>query len=693
MKNIGIDIGGTFTDLVFSDEGKNITLKVPSTPEAPGEAAIGALTRLRDDHGINLDTIDALSHGSTVATNALIQRRGGKTALVTTAGFRDVLEIARLGRPPQAIYDIHYQHPEPVIPRALRFEIDERVNYRGDVETPLATAQVEALAVQLAHLEVESIAVCFLFSFLHPAHEQTVKAILERHLPSTPVLCSSDILPERREYERTSTTSISAYLAPTVTRYIEYMHHQLEDLGVIGSHKKGRFYIMQSNGGLNTPETATASPGSLLLSGPAAGIVAAARIGVQAGFPDLISMDMGGTSFDVALIQNGRCLFSNETRLDEAAFNVPMLDIKTVGAGGGSIAWLDNAGKLHIGPQSAGAEPGPACYGLGGSAPAVTDANLLLGFLSAEKFLGGEMSIDTGLAEAVVQERIAAPLNMSVLEAAAGIRQIVNANMAGATRLVSVEKGHDPRDFALLAFGGAGPLHAAAIAAELEVPWVIVPRYPGATSAAGLVVADIVHDFVQSTVTEFARMTRHRLTQGFDALKERARQRLQANDVPIERRRFECSLDIKYVGQGYTLEITVPETAITDNTLTDIGHRFHERHEAFFGFRAEGEPVEIINLRLQATGELERVTPPPATNGGRDPAPAHTGERLAWVESSGKLVTYQTYNREQLHPGAVVNGPAIVEQTDSTTIVPPQWVAVVDAWENLIMGPKEWSVQ
>ena len=686
MKNIGIDIGGTFTDLVFSDEGNSITLKVPSTPDDPSAAAIDALRRLRDEHAVELEAVDALSHGSTVATNALIQRRGGKTALITTAGFRDVLEIARLGRPPQAIYDIHYQHPEPVVPRALRFEIEERVNYQGDIERALNLEQLETLATRLSELQVESVAVCLLFSFLHPDHEQQVKSTLARLLPSTPVLCSSDILPERREYERTSTTAISAYLAPTVTRYIEQMRIELEHLAMTR-----RFYIMQSNGGLNTPETATSNPGSLLLSGPAAGIVAAARIGVEAGFPDLISMDMGGTSFDVALIQNGRCLFSNEARLDEAAFNLPMLDIKTVGAGGGSIAWLDNAGKLRIGPQSAGAEPGPACYGLGGEAPAVTDANLLLGFLDAGKFLGGAMRIETALAENVIRDRVAEPLGMSVLEAAAGIRQIVNANMAGATRLVSVEKGHDPRDFALLAFGGAGPVHAVAIAEDLEVPWVVVPRYPGATSAAGLVVADIVHDFVQSTVTELSRMTPERLNQGFDGLIERARQRLQANEVPDEKQHFERSLDIKYVGQGYTLEVTVAESPITDDSLADIARRFHDRHEAFYGFRAEGEPVEIINFRLQATGELERISPAPAACASRDPAAAHTGERMAWDESEDKLILYQLYARDRLETGAVLAGPAIVEQTDSTTIVPPGWVTVVDGLENLIIGRWEWQ--
>ena len=469
------------------------------------------------------------------------------------------------------------------------------------------------------------------------------------------------------------------------------MQTELDGLSLTRSDGAAGFYIMQSNGGLNTPETATSNPGSLLLSGPAAGIVAAARIGVQAGFPDLISIDMGGTSFDVALIQNGGCLFSTETQLNEAAFNLPMLDIKTIGAGGGSIAWLDDAGKLRIGPQSAGAEPGPACYGLGGDAPAVTDANLLLGFLDAGKFLGGAMHIDLGLAESVIQSTVAEPLEMSVLQAAAGIRQIVNANMAGATRLVSVEKGHDPRDFALLAFGGAGPVHAVAIAAELEVPWVVVPRYPGATSAAGLVVADIVHDFVQSTVTEMSRMTPQRLSEGFSHLLERAEQRLNANDVPGERRRYDRSLDIKYVGQGYTLEIAVGDAGITNDTLSDIARRFHDRHEAFYGFRAVGEPVEIINLRLQATGELEHITPSPKSRQSRDPASAHSGQRQAWDESRRQLITYQSYDREQLPVGAVLDGPAIVEQTDSTTIIPQEWIAVVDGFENLVIGRAEWQ--
>lgn len=333
MKKIGIDIGGTFIDLVLTDGDTSITLKVPSTPDDPSAAAIHALQQVHEQYGVDLHTVEALAHGTTVATNALIQRRGGKTALSTTAGFRDVLEIGRLGRPPQAIYDAHYQQPEPFIPRPLRLEVHERVNYRGEVAQPLQVEEVRALAERLRDIQVDSVAVCLLYSFLYPAHEQLVKEVLDDTLPGVPVLCSCDILPERREYERTSTTALSAYLAPTVTHYFEHLVAQVKTLGL-----ERQLYIMQSNGGLNTPQTATANPGSLLLSGPAAGVVAAAEIGVRAGFPNLVSMDMGGTSFDVALIQDGRCLLSTETRLEEAAFNLPMLDIKTIGAGGGSIA-------------------------------------------------------------------------------------------------------------------------------------------------------------------------------------------------------------------------------------------------------------------------------------------------------------------------------------------------------------------
>jgi N-methylhydantoinase A len=685
VRKVGIDIGGTFTDLVFADGDSSLTLKVPSTPEAPGAAAVTALRRLHAEHGVELSSLQALAHGTTVATNALIQRRGAATALVTTAGFRDVLEIARLGRPPQAIYDVHYRRPEPLIPRHLRFEVQERVNYRGEVEQPLRPDTVRELAERIRACGVASVAICLLYSFLYPAHERLIQEVLHHTLPGVPVLCSSDILPERREYERTSTTAISAYLAPAVTRYIERMVTDVQALGL-----QRQMYIMQSNGGLNTPQTAVANPGTLLLSGPAAGVVAAATLGVQAGLPHLISVDMGGTSFDVALIQDGQFLLSTENKLDAAAFNVPMLDIRTIGAGGGSIAWLDAAGKLHVGPQSAGAQPGPACYGQGGDEPTVTDANLLLGYLNPNNFLGGAMDVHPHLAERAIAARIATPLGLSGLEGAAGIYRIVSANMAGATRLVTVARGYDPRDFALLAFGGAGPLHAAALAAELDVSWTIVPPHPGITSAAGLVVADIVHNLVQTMVTELPRVTPRELDEGFEALQARASSRLDIDAVPPQHRQYERSLDLKYVGQGYTLNIPVPADRYETETVQAIAERFHARHDAMYGFRADDEPVELINLRLRATGVLDKPLAPEQPYASRDPQTARRGERQAWSEQHRHMVPHQIYARERLAPGHVLFGPAIVEQVDTTTVIPPDWVGTVDAYGNLILGTREW---
>jgi N-methylhydantoinase A len=685
VKKIGIDIGGTFTDLYLSDGQSWRTLKVPSTQDDPGAAALRALRVVRDEWQVDLSDVSALAHGTTVATNALIQRKGAKAALITTAGFRDVLQIARLGRPPQAMYDVHYRPPPQLIPRPLRFEVNERVDYLGNIQTHLEREEVVALAKRLGEIEVECVAICLLYSFIQPAHEQQLRTILSESLPGIPILLSSDVLPQRREYERTSTTAISAYLAPTVTRYLERMVHELNDMA-LGKD----FYIMQSNGGLNTPKTVIDKPGTLLLSGPAAGIVAAAQIGTLSGFDDLISMDMGGTSYDVALVQNGDCVLSTDTRLEEAAFSVPMLDMKTVGAGGGSIAWLDKAGGLRVGPQSAGAKPGPACYAQGGEVPTVTDADLVLGLLNADGVLAGSLPIQLLAAESSIQRAIAEPLELSVVDAAAGIRRIVNANMAGATRLVSVAKGNDPRDFALLAFGGAGPLHAVAIAEELEIPWIIVPRNPGITSAAGLVVSDIVHDFMQTAVVEFDKLTAERLSEYFDQLTLRAAQTLEANGIAEDARHYQRSLDIKYVGQGYTLSISCDEMHFSTSSLNVLAEQFHQRHETLYGFRADGESIELIDVRLRATGRLPQLPSVASEMGAREPDAAEIARRSAWVDATGEMQQHRVYARDKLRAGHVLTGPCIVEQSDSTTLIPPGWMATVDGYENLIIGTQEW---
>ena len=551
---------------------------------------------------------------------------------------------------------------------------------------PISSEEVYELAAQIQRHQVASVAICLLYSFIQPLHEERIRDILLEALPGIPIMCSCSILPERREYERTSTTVVSAYLAPTITRYIEHMVTEVQKLGV-----KHQMYIMQSNGGLNTPQTATANPGTLLLSGPAAGVVAATRVGVEAGFRNLISADMGGTSFDVALIKDGQCLLSAENRIEESIFNVSMLDINTIGAGGGSIGWLDSAKKLHVGPQSAGARPGPACYGQGGNAPTVTDVNLLLGFLNFDGFLGGAMRLKLPLAERAIREQVAVPLGLSLHEAAAGMYRIVNTNMASATSLVSVEMGYDPRDFVLLAFGGAGPLHAVAIAQELDIPCVVVPRYPGITSAAGLVVANIEHNFVQTSAMEFDAGSEQILIDGLEALRQRADRTLEADDVPLSQRRYEYSVDVKYVGQGYALNIPLSNVETDGEALSKIAEHFHSRHQAVYGFWAGEDPIELINLRLRAIGVLEEPSRQPQSASPGDPRDAYRGEREAWAEATGDMVQHKIYDRDSLAAGHVLGGPAIIEQSDSTTVIPPGWQGIVDHYGNLVLRAKEQS--
>jgi len=685
MTKVGIDIGGTFTDVILLDEQRTVTYKLPSTPDNPAQAALEGLATLVAREGIAPATVAMVAHGTTVATNTVIQRKGAKTALITTHGFRDVLEIARLGRPPEAIYDIQFATPPPLVPRHLRFEVRERVNYRGQVTQPLDEAEVVQLARHLRAAQIEAVAVCLLYSFLHPEHERTVKRLLQGELPQVEIFLSSDILPERREYERTSTTVIAAYLAPAVTHYIRHMQGELARLSL-----QDKFYIMQSNGGLNTPETAMLNPATMVLSGPAGGAIAAAYLGELAGFRDLISVDMGGTSFDVCLIRHGEQLLSTETKVFEHPLNVPMLDIHTIGAGGGSLAWLDAGGGLRVGPHSAGAHPGPACYGQGGMEPTVTDANVVLGFLNPAYLLGGGMSIEPSLAAAAIRRAIGQPLGLLLPEAAEGIYRIINATMAGAIRVISVEKGYDPREFALIAFGGAGPVHAAELAEEMAIPWVLVPRHPGITSAAGLVLAELLHDYVQTLVAELSGLDLRRWNKLYGALEARGNLNLGRDRVPASDRLFQRLADLKYVGQGYHLTVPVPGGLLGEPERRMVLERFHARHEQLYGFAAPEEPVELVNVRVRAVGRLPRLQPAAMTAGPQDPRAAQVGERTAFFRRAGGMIRARVHDRTWLRPGHVIEGPAIVEQLDSTTVIPPEMSATVDGYENLVVGRAVW---
>lgn len=678
MSRIGIDVGGTFTDLVCVEGDRVVTVKVPSTPRNPAEAALRAIDDLHQRVPRPAGTIEILAHGTTVATNALLEGRGARAGFLTTRGFRDALEIGRLSRPREAIYNIQYEKPPALVPRSLRQEVTERLDYRGEVLVPLDEADVERAVRELLRQGIEAVGVCYLFSYLNPDHELRTREIIRRLAPDLYVVLSSEIYPVFREYERSSTTAIAATLGPRVTRHLVDMQGRLQRWGL----ERG-FYIMQSNGGLTTPLVAVQNPTTLLLSGPAAGAIAAGVIGGQAGFRNIVSMDMGGTSFDVALIRDGAPFVTSDRRILDYPLHTPMIDIETIGAGGGSIAWLDPGWVMRVGPWSAGAEPGPACYGQGGREPTVTDADLLLGYLNPGYFLGGQMPLYPERAGAAIEDRLGG-LRRSVPEVARGIYRIVNANMAGVTRVMCIGRGFDPREFALVAFGGAGPVHAASLARQLEIPTVIIPPHPGITSALGLLMAEIVHDYVQTFLKGLRDLRLEKLNAQLRELRDKGERALELEGVPPGRRRILLAADLRYVGQTFTLELPFESLPVTEDRLAALGQAFHDRHQAAYGFKVEEEPVEIVNLRAKAIGVLDGYRPReqgPASSG----PPQAKGHRSVWFEGGAEPVRARVYDRSALGVGATLRGPAIIEQGDSTTIIPPDMACRVDAFANLVL--------
>jgi len=676
MRRIGIDIGGTFTDFYLVDGERVETFKLPSTPDDPARAALEGLRALQGRFAVSFEQLEAVGHGSTVATNAMIQRRGAQMALVATKGFRDILELGRLTRPPEALYNIQYEKPPELVPRHMIFEVDERVDSRGQAVRPLQEAEVVRLADRLKAAGVQSVAVALLFSFQNPMHEQKIRNGLARLLPGVPIYLSSDILPEIREFDRTSTTAISAYVGPLVVGYMERMLREITG---------PKFFLMQANGGLTTLEMLRKRPVSLLGSGPAAGVVAAAAIGTAAGEANVVSVDMGGTSFDVSLIRDGRPVVTTEKKVGKYPLKVAVIDIQSIGAGGGSIAWLDGAKALRVGPQSAGADPGPACYGRGGQEPTVTDANLVMGLLNPENFAGGGIRLDRSKAEQAIQRHVAGTLGMSAVDAAAGIRRIVNAAMAGAMRVVTVQQGYDPRGCVLMAFGGAGPTHAVELAEELDIPRVLVPRYPGITCALGLALADVSHDYVQTLLADVAAVDLEALTRRYRELEDQGHRGLEGDGLPKDRHAMRRSADMRYLGQGYHLEVPVPGGAIDRRALDGMCEAFHAAHEATYGFRNPGEPIELVNIRVTATGRMDKPPFQTTRESGKDAAPARTGARDVYSREKGKAEAYTLYDRAKLQAGNEIAGPAIVEQPDSTTVIPRGYRGRVDGHLNIVI--------
>ena len=675
----GVDIGGTFTDVALIDEATGAigVAKTPTTPDDFGRGVLNGLNDALAKYGMPAGEVTLLSHATTVVTNALLEEKGARTALVSTKGFRDLLELRRSAR--ADLYDLFQDPPAVLVPRHRRLEIAERVAADGSVVIPLAEDELPSLIAQLKALEVEAVAISFLFSFQNDAHEKTVGAAIRAAMPGVPVFLSCEVLPEIREFERTSTTSVCAYVGPILESYLRRLEEATQSLGL------PEIMVMGSAGGVLDVPGALAMPAAAVESGPAAGVIAAQLIGRQMNKPNLLSFDMGGTTAKASLIDNGRVETTSEYEVGSNAsqsrwlhgtghpIRVPVIDLAEVSAGGGSIAWIDPAGALKVGPMSAGAVPGPVCYGQGGTQPTITDTNLVLGYLDATSLLGGELQIDFASAERALREQVAEPLGQSIEQAAAGIIAIVNNAMAEALRMVSVERGHDPRDFALVAFGGAGPLHACALAEELDVPEVIVPPIPGAFSALGLVGADIRRDYARTIYAPLDDLSPEQLAAIWDDMEAEGRKMLAAARVPESQWQMLRQADLRYGRQAYELTVDAPEGAVTRATLSAMADGFHTAHERTYGHKNEAEAVHIVTLRLSAVGLLGQPHFAETTGDGN----SLKAERSAWFVGVGRVPT-PVHDRARFAMDQVISGPAIVESLDSTLVIPPGWQGRVD---------------
>jgi len=641
---IGVDVGGTFTDLVVLVDGELRVAKVPSTTADQSEGVMAAIATT----GVDPAEVGAVAHGTTVATNALLERRGARTALVTTDGFRDVIEIARQTRP--SLYDLTRRPPEPLVPRGLRFTVRERVDPDGEA-APLDEAGLAETLEQLRNADVESVAVCFLFSFLDPAHERRAGELLREALPGVRVSLSSDVLPELREYERFSTTAADAYLSPRLDGYLDRLAERLRAAGLPAP------LVMQSSGGVLDLEQSEARASACVLSGPAAGVVGAAYAAAASGFHDLLTFDMGGTSTDVALVVGGEAQTTTSSIVAGVPIRHAMVDVHTVSAGGGSIAWADGGGALRVGPHSAGARPGPASYALGGADATVTDADLYLGYLADGARLGGEIVLQQPLA-ADALAAVGEPLDLSPLEAALGVTTIAEAEMVRALRVISIERGFDPRDFTLVAFGGAGGMHACRLAEELEISTVLVPRAGGVLSALGLAISDLRRDYVAALVGNLDALEATEIEAAFEELEERA-----ASDQPGSTVRRLA--DLRYVGQSF--ELTVPA-----DDLDGLAARFGDAHRRRYGFEMHDAPVQIVSVRVTATVP---VTRPDLAGTQRATSESRTTRRAHF---DGTWYEVDVLTPDNLGAGLLIEGPAIVEFPEATCVVRPGWSARVD---------------
>ncbi len=685
MRLIGVDIGGTFTDLILADtdDGTVWTHKVPTTTADPSIGMVQGVIELCQQAGITPGDVDQLLHGTTIATNALLEHRGAEVGLITNKGYRDILHIGRHQRPLH--YSIMQEIPwqdRPLVRRRHRLVVDGRIGPRGEELVPLDEAEVRAAVHQLKAAGVASIAVCLLFSYINDAHEERVRTIIAEEYPEAFVTTSASIFPQFREFERFTTAAINAFVGPKVQVYVQNLVDRLHAAGL-----RAEPHLMRSNGGVATAEMSAARPVTLLLSGPAAGVLGGSLAGTLAGRERLITFDVGGTSADIGIVtaRGFAEASARDTWIAGFPVMVPTIDIHTIGAGGGSVAYVDLGGAFRVGPRSAGSTPGPACYDKGGAEPTVTDANMVLGRLDPEFFLGGEMRLVPEHAQRVVGE-LAGQLAMSAPEAADAILTILNHNMANAIRSRTVQKGHDPRDFALVAFGGAGPLHAVDVARTLGIPEVIVPPFPGITSALGLLTTDLKYDRIRNQFMLNIAPDLARLNHDLAAIEADVRDQLRADGLDEAQISVLRMADCRYVGQGYELRVTLPAGDIDDDAIAGVWRQFHDIHAAEYGHAFESNPIELVNLRVVGVGALPKLRATSAPAGGSIAA-ATLKVGSSFFRHDGELRELPTtfYRREMLPVGADIAGPAIIFQKDSTTILPPGSVAHVDASGSLLV--------
>lgn len=680
---VGVDVGGTFTDILLFDEIQQIyrTAKVPTTPDDQSVAFIAGIDAVTDD----IAAVHSIVHGTTVATNALLERKGAKAGLITTKGFRDVLEMRRRDRP--TTWGLRGQF-KPLIERTERLEVPERIRADGSIHTPFDESAFLTALETLRETGIQSLAICFINAYANPVHERQAQDLARAHAPNLPVTVSSDLLPEIREFERTSTVAMNAYVQPVVSRYLRKLQKRLTARSMTGA-----FMVVQSNGGMTLAATAGDHAIHTALSGPAAGVIAGAAIAQQAGFPNAITCDMGGTSFDVSLIVNGQSSRIAETAVDFGlVIRTPMIEINTIGAGGGSIAWLDGGGLLNIGPDSAGADPGPACYGRGNHRPTVTDANLLLGRINPLRPLGADddARLDIGAAEQAITRHIAGPLQLDAIEAAEAVVKVANARMAAAIRLVTVERGHDPRGFVAIPFGGGGALHAGALLSDVGLQKALVPRFPGITSALGCAIADMRYDFVQTVNTALQDVDITQLRQQITRLCDRGFARLHSAGIEFAKQSIIVEFDMSYAGQSHTLAVPVAQHAPSPPgpTADSLQQAFEQTYLQQYGRLLSGLPIRILSLRVATVGHRRPIDLrlfAPAS--GADAEAAKTGKRNLYA--AGHWHDTPVFDRLQLPAGFRIQGPALLEQPDTTIFIDPGLEGTVDSFGNLILSPME----